>query len=365
VFSFTGTINNNTVNWTAGNNNYYMYSNYYPNQVGSSDSVVYSFNGTLRSTSTLNNSIEIIINDYQVIPKTASINTAHMDSCFSRSLYAFNKGIVLNDTIGYKVKFTPLIIAGAAQSFTYSFGDHTTNIITLADTSVSHTYASLGTYPTSLTVDFSSCNHETMSNPFNITNKAAPLTIDSISEHIGTRAGFYEPVTLSATIAGGSPPYSYLWNFGDSSTSASAVPTHSYKDSIPGENTYLCSLTVTDNAHNTATYAYTVQDSGLTCRFDYTMSNPTFIVAPSNPNFLSDVTIIYTTGSGIQYTSKNIGQTGANFQITSFSEYKTNTNNYPTEMLKVTFSCALYNSSATPSVINASNCTATIAVAYP
>jgi hypothetical protein len=95
------------------------------------------------------------------------------------------------------------------------------------------------------------------------------------------------------------------------------------------------------------------------------MSDPTFIVAPVNPNFLSDVTIIYTNGSGTQYTSKNIGQTGANFQITSVSPYKNNNYNYPTEMLKVTFSCALYNSSANPSIINATGCTATIAVAYP
>jgi len=48
-------------------------------------------------------------------------------------------------------------------------------------------------------------------------------------------------------IAGGFPPYSYEWDFGDGDTSTDANPVHSYKD----EGSYTVSLTVTDDQGNT------------------------------------------------------------------------------------------------------------------
>jgi PKD repeat protein len=50
-------------------------------------------------------------------------------------------------------------------------------------------------------------------------------------------------VTFTDTSSGGSPGYTYAWDFGDSSTSTEANPTHSYAS--PGNNTV--SLTVTDS----------------------------------------------------------------------------------------------------------------------
>ncbi len=119
VFSFTGIIGGSNVNIQAGVNNYYMNSSYSQDTSG-----VYSFIGALQNTSTTNNSIQIIINDYKVSKQNASV-TAHIDSSLSTTAsYSYNKGIVTTiDTIGYLVKVTPVIISGTPTQFIYSWGD--------------------------------------------------------------------------------------------------------------------------------------------------------------------------------------------------------------------------------------------------
>jgi len=50
-------------------------------------------------------------------------------------------------------------------------------------------------------------------------------------------------------IAGGFPPYSYEWDFGDGDISTDDTPTHAYRV----DGSYTVSLTVTDDRGNTAT----------------------------------------------------------------------------------------------------------------
>ncbi len=52
-----------------------------------------------------------------------------------------------------------------------------------------------------------------------------------------------KPVTFRANVSGGFTPYSYLWDFGDGTTSTSAMPTHEYR----GAGNYTVKLTVTDD----------------------------------------------------------------------------------------------------------------------
>jgi hypothetical protein len=55
-------------------------------------------------------------------------------------------------------------------------------------------------------------------------------------------------VTFSATVSGGTEPYSYSWSFGDGETSTEESPSHTYRS--PG--TYTATVTVTDTAGRTA-----------------------------------------------------------------------------------------------------------------
>ncbi len=58
-----------------------------------------------------------------------------------------------------------------------------------------------------------------------------------------------EKVQFYSQIAGGFPPYSYEWDFGDGSTSTNEALTHAYKSA----GSYTVSLTVTDDRDNTDT----------------------------------------------------------------------------------------------------------------
>ncbi len=58
-----------------------------------------------------------------------------------------------------------------------------------------------------------------------------------------------EKVQFFGKIAGGFPPYSYEWNFGDGSTSTLTAPSHEYRAS----GSYTVTLTVTDDRRNSDT----------------------------------------------------------------------------------------------------------------
>jgi hypothetical protein len=165
-------------------------------------------------------------------------------------------------------------------------------------------------------------------------------------------------------VTGGTAPYTYKWSLASGDSSTSASPTQEYDTAT--NSTYPVKLTVTDFVENTAGYDYVVKVNRSTpvCLFNYSMSKPKADTSvTTNANEFSDITIIYTNSVGTVYTSKNIAQPGtSNFQVLSVSSYENNINNEAVKMLKVTFNCLLYPASGPP--IEATNCTAVIAVAY-
>jgi PKD repeat protein len=56
-------------------------------------------------------------------------------------------------------------------------------------------------------------------------------------------------VTFTATVTGGTPPYTYRWDFGDGGQSIAPNPTHTYA----ANGTYTVSVTVTDARGQTVT----------------------------------------------------------------------------------------------------------------
>jgi len=56
-----------------------------------------------------------------------------------------------------------------------------------------------------------------------------------------------EKIEFESRVAGGFPPYSYEWDFGDGESSTSAYPTHAYKSA----GSYTVSLKITDDRGNT------------------------------------------------------------------------------------------------------------------
>jgi hypothetical protein len=65
-------------------------------------------------------------------------------------------------------------------------------------------------------------------------------------------------VTFSLSLTGGSPPFTFSWNFGDGTTSTAANPTHVYL--VPGS--YTASVTVTDSRGRSAMSNLAIQVTG-------------------------------------------------------------------------------------------------------
>ena len=172
---------------------------------------------------------------YEVAPHPAlSASPVHLD---------------LGSTTDLTVSWTLGTGSGIVATFNVSFGDGHSHVVprgpvantsTLLSTSVSHTYAASGTYTTGVnwTDFFYIFGHAT--GPTVSVNPALVATITASAVNI-TAGG---SVTFSTSPTGGSGTYTYLWSFGDGTTStAQGPPAHTYSKA----GTYVVNLTVTDS----------------------------------------------------------------------------------------------------------------------
>lgn len=138
------------------------------------------------------------------------------------------------------VKFTGSVTDAASGDLTYlwNFGDGATS----TEASPTHTYAKAGNYNANLTVTDSSARTGKSSDlAVRVTASVNPVAAISASVDHGRGP---LAVDFMSTVDGGTPSYSYLWSFGDGSTSTQANPSHTFND--PG--VYIVRLTVTDSA---------------------------------------------------------------------------------------------------------------------
>ncbi len=92
---------------------------------------------------------------------------------------------------------------------------------------------------------------------------------------------YVSPQTYNAVnLATGAPPLSYLWSWGDNTTSNTAYPTHTYAS--PGF--YFICLTISDPLGCSATYC----DSFNLVRMSTTFSVITVTVVPPGPSGIND-----------------------------------------------------------------------------
>ena len=136
------------------------------------------------------------------------------------------------------------------SNYSWNFGDGTT-LSGATDTNPSHTYTSPGVYTVTLAV----------TDDLGVSSSASTtITIDAVPTVTFTSSA--NPVTAGSTVAfnagGSSDSYgtitSYSWSFGDGTTATGQAPSHAY--ATPG--TYTVSLTVTNDAGQSATQTGTI-----------------------------------------------------------------------------------------------------------
>jgi hypothetical protein len=365
VFYFNGTVGGNNVRLQAGKSNYYMYSSYSQNSAG-----VYSFIGNLKEFGCNNgcaSSIEFIINNYRTL--AAGVSESNINTSFAYGYYGYADSA--NSVTKYSISYIPNIDPGSAavKSFIFHYGDGTPDTFgSVLPVKFAHTYFSFGHYNTSLTVAFTDGSNSTISIPSSFTPRDSATNaisnVLSITSHSGSTVTFIDspssPLSASDTIN---------INFGDPTSSSNTL-----KQIITSADTFshvfndtssICKLMalLTLNAKDTVFSALSMKpgsSSPLKDIANYTISAPKI---SSNPDELSNVTIMYTDPSGDVYTTADSAQKIESFfQVVSVAPYNNNENNQTTKQLHIKFNCTLYDNKGKSLTIT--NGDAVIAVAY-
>ena len=172
--------------------------------------------------------------------------------------------------VSQQVSFTASASGGTAPyTFSWAFGDGATG----TGAAVYHTYSTTGSYSVVLTAKDSSPSQQTATSQQTITVTSPPpppsLTASFTESLSNSVVG--QTVSFTGSASGGTAPYNYAWNFGDSSTGSGSSASHVYQTA----GVYTVVLTVTDAAGHVVSATNTVTVTlPLSASFTYSPSNP-------------------------------------------------------------------------------------------
>jgi len=174
--------------------------------------------------------------------------------------------------------------SGGTPPYTYlwSFDDGQTS----DSQNPTHTFAASGSYFVTVTVT-DALQSTATSNAVSIVASSVTTSLLAVTAIATTSTSGAPPleVSFSASASGGTPPYSYLWNFGDTTTNAAQNPTHTFGS----VGTYFVYVTVTDASQTT------VGSNTITIVVSNTQHSLTVAAQASATSGTAPLTISFTT----------------------------------------------------------------------
>lgn len=339
VFRVNGTLNGSPLQLTAGVNNYYMYSEYTADQQG-----LYSFTGHLKTYGSSNpspNSLRISITDFRISAPGSTV----IDSALYTGIYSFAQ----NQPSNLAVQFFSAAVGDSIISYTWDFGDGYFG----AGANPVHTYTNAGTYTVCLQTAFMHNNIfqlDTICNMVNVDSPNACSSSFTYAPIIGNNFQFY------ATGSGGTAPYQFNWDFGDTAMVTGDSVTHAF---LLPPNDGIVKVILNSVDANNCTFV-TQQNIPLqTATGCY--ANFSTQLFTSNAAF-SNVTIEWTDANGIIYSTANGVGFNNSFQVIAVEDYANNENGQRTKKVTMLVTCTLFNGSSTVQLDNAE---IVFALAYP
>lgn len=344
VFSIQAMVDGNQLLLTAGENDVYMFTEYSYNPQDS----LYTFTGRLEKAGCLKcgESVEIAITDaVKTLPgqPTDIINALNKQNYPYKDLTAFSKKQYI---LTFVAQDSGYINPTYSWDFAGGISPNTTQktaTATFSDSSIRNVCL-------------------TITDPASFCTKTICNTIKQFDVDLGDSnvPGFNYYVRKTVNFVNTSYGHSFLWDFGDGTTSNAYSPEHLYDKT----GTYrVCLTSVVSGISRTICKNVVFKDSAFTCLANYGYQSPSLIITP--PSYASTVKIKYRDANGEEYESDRQKQpAGMVFTILSHSTYEQNEKGQKTRLLKITMKCRVY--STTTQKFKEINITGgTIAVAYP
>ncbi len=325
VFYLKGELDGAPFTLEAGNDNYVMQSNFYWDTTN-----VCLFKSELKKQGCDTNcrayGLTVIVNDYTVSSPGSKVN---LDNSVRMGVYPFNDKDL--PSMYYKVNLIPKIVKSSTELYSWTIENGRDNPTVVNKYCPWVTMTAGLNY--SVTLNFDNNNGCSSSHQ----------DIYKVGHSLQANISAYRNYSIPGAIydfscqLSGTPPYQYLWDFGDGSQSTSPNPNHSYQVILNGRNRV--TLRVIDAKKDTAIRYYQVQISAdPSCDANFTT---TFTPIPNTKAFKT-ITILLTDPSGHVYSSKmTIQPESSLFEVLSINDYIENANHYPTKRIKALLNCVL------------------------